>query len=80
MGYFDAACCVVIQPTLLHAKILLKNVFDLSSDIDECATANGRCSQVCVNRPGSYECRCKSGYALADDKKTCVGKMHLIPR
>ena len=42
-------------------------------DIDECATDNGDCSQVCVNKPGSYECKCNAGYVLADDMKTCTG-------
>ena len=42
-------------------------------DIDECATGNGGCSQICVNKPGSFECKCNAGYVLADDKKTCKG-------
>ena len=43
-------------------------------DINECATDNGGCDHVCVNKPGSYECSCKDGYVLADDKHTCNGK------
>jgi len=27
-------------------------------DIDECATANGGCSDVCTNTPGSSTCAC----------------------
>ena len=42
-------------------------------DVDECATGNGGCSQVCDNKPGSFECKCNAGYVLADDKKTCKG-------
>ena len=42
-------------------------------DIDECAVDNGGCGQICVNKPGSFECQCKEGYALTDDGKTCNG-------
>ena len=44
------------------------------SDIDECATDNGGCTHKCTNTKGSYECSCKDGYELADDKKGCNGK------
>ena len=43
-------------------------------DIDECATENGGCSQICVNKVGTYSCECEAGYVLADDKKTCKGR------
>ena len=43
------------------------------SDIDECASDNGGCGQVCMNKPGSFECACNDGYVLSDDKKTCEG-------
>ena len=44
-------------------------------DIDECATDKGGCSQVCVNKPGSFECKCNDGFLLADDRKTCKGEL-----
>ncbi|XP_078370477.1 uncharacterized protein LOC144654268 isoform X2 [Oculina patagonica] len=31
-------------------------------DIDECATNNGGCDQICTNTPGSYRCGCHMGY------------------
>ena len=43
------------------------------TDINECATANGGCDQICINKPGSFECQCKPGYALGLDGKTCTG-------
>ena len=46
-------------------------------DNDECAVDNGGCSQICVNKPGSFECKCKEGYLLGDDGKTCTGKKYL---
>lgn len=41
-------------------------------DIDECATLNGRCSQLCSNSIGSYRCSCNTGFQLSRDEKTCV--------
>ena len=51
----------------------MKHLDLIHIDIDECATANGGCDQICVNKPGSFECKCNAGYLLADDKKTCNG-------
>ena len=42
------------------------------SDINECNTGNGGCSQICTNSIGSFECRCNSGYNLAADGRTCL--------
>ena len=47
-------------------------------DVDECATYD-RCSQICTNTPGSYECSCRSGYALDEDSQTCrVEDSHVV--
>ena len=54
--------------------LLNKLKFILISDVDECAVDNGGCSQICINKPGSFECQCKDGYALADYSKSCNGK------
>ena len=53
--------------------LISKRFIQKFSDIDECATDNGGCSQVCVNKPGTSECKCNDGYVLADDKRTCLG-------
>lgn len=37
------------------------------SDVDECATNNGGCAQVCSNTLGSFSCSCAAGYVLASD-------------
>ena len=44
-------------------------------DINECATNNGGCSQVCLNTEGSYSCHCYLGYGLGPNNHTCNG-MH----
>ena len=53
--------------------------FDSFSDVNECDVGNGGCSQTCVNKPGIFECSCKSGYNLQPDQKTCSGNpLHMI--
>ena len=52
-------------------------------DINECSTANGDCSQTCVNLNGTYHCSCQQGYYLyngsegmvpeATVNRTCLG-------
>ncbi|KAL9973664.1 hypothetical protein ACROYT_G020146 [Oculina patagonica] len=39
--------------------------------INECDTNNGNCDQICENSPGSYECKCRSGFSLGADKHKC---------
>ena len=41
--------------------------------MDECKKKNGGCSQICVNKPGTFECTCKVGYQLGTNKNTCSG-------
>ena len=41
-------------------------------DINECLTLNGGCNQICQDTVGSYQCKCRSGYRLLPNKKTCV--------
>lgn len=40
-------------------------------DVNECNQKNGGCSQVCHNKPGSFQCACHSGFSLASDNKAC---------
>jgi len=49
------------------------------SDIDECLINNGGCEKVCINTPGSYQCKCSDGYKIDRDKiSTCIGKYTLL--
>ncbi|KAL2088827.1 hypothetical protein ACEWY4_015726 [Coilia grayii] len=42
-------------------------------DIDECEESNNTvCDHVCENTPGSFHCRCLSGYILAPDQHSCI--------
>lgn len=40
-------------------------------DQNECDTANGGCSQNCMNTEGSFYCTCNAGYKLNVDKLQC---------
>ena len=46
---------------------------DMFTDIDECSSDNGGCSQICTNEGGSYKCSCEIGYQLIDDNHGCDG-------
>ena len=52
----------------------------LNLDIDECATNNSECSQVCINTEGSYCCNNYTGYDLGPYNLMCngsIGVLHL---
>ncbi|NWV09665.1 MATN2 protein, partial [Ptilonorhynchus violaceus] len=36
-----------------------------------CSIVEHHCDHFCINTPGSYMCRCKQGYILNADQKTC---------
>ena len=48
------------------------------SDINECLTNNGGCSQICRNTIGSYYCQCAPNYELQPDGKTCISKTNVV--
>ena len=57
-------------------RILRINVVSLlCSDVNECEETPGVCDQICVNRYGSYRCRCRPGYRRLS-RGRCRGKYH----
>ncbi|XP_067687043.1 uncharacterized protein [Haliotis asinina] len=40
-------------------------------DKNECSTVTCQANSDCQNLPGSYRCRCRSGYSLSADNTTC---------
>ena len=57
----------------VHEYICIVNFTILHTDIDECATNNGGCSQNCSNNVGTFNCSCNTGYTLFSDGITCNG-------
>ena len=51
------------------------NIIFLSTDINECSTTNGGCTQTCQNTAGSYYCVCGTGYSLASNNHGCDGEL-----
>ncbi|XP_067884650.1 matrilin-3-like [Heterodontus francisci] len=39
--------------------------------VDMCAIGNHDCEQICVSTATSYYCRCRPGFILNEDQKTC---------
>ncbi|XP_007898585.1 matrilin-3a [Callorhinchus milii] len=39
--------------------------------VDMCAVGNHDCEQICVSTTESYYCRCREGFILNEDQKTC---------
>ena len=59
----------------IDKQILSKyNCTFIITDISECTSYNGGCSQTCSNTPGSYSCSCNSGYVLNIDGHNCTGQ------
>ena len=50
----------------------------LISDMNECNTLNGGCSDICNNTIGSFYCSCDTGYSLATDKYNCTGILLMV--
>uniref|UniRef100_UPI00398ED833 matrilin-4-like n=1 Tax=Pristiophorus japonicus TaxID=55135 RepID=UPI00398ED833 len=40
-------------------------------DTDLCGVTDHGCEQICISTPGSYICKCKEGFILNNDQKTC---------
>ncbi|CAL8315267.1 unnamed protein product [Boreogadus saida] len=45
----------------------------VATGVDPCATGH-HCDHICVNSNASYYCKCRNGYILNTDKKTCSMK------
>ena len=47
----------------------------MHTDINECASSNGGCAQLCNNTVGSFFCDCNEGYLLDIDDINCDGML-----
>lgn len=48
-------------------------VYVLGTDL--CSVMDHQCDHLCVSTPASYMCRCRKGYTLNSDGKTCRGEL-----
>uniref|UniRef100_A0A4W5RT32 EGF-like domain-containing protein n=1 Tax=Hucho hucho TaxID=62062 RepID=A0A4W5RT32_9TELE len=40
-------------------------------DVDDCLAANGGCDHTCQNTAGSFQCFCRQGFRLDEDRRSC---------
>ena len=67
-------CTLVLAMTIIIIIIIIISII-IITDIDECLVNNGGCDDLCINKRGSYECRCETrGWMLDKDDHSCVGK------
>lgn len=52
----------------------LSKGFFFIADIDECKIDGVKCTQICNNKDGGYDCQCYDGFTLGADGFTCTGK------
>ena len=59
--------------SICFIHILILCTYCTYADVNECIDNNAGCDHTCVNIPGSYYCKCNSGYELHMDKHNCTG-------
>ncbi|XP_032875364.1 matrilin-2 [Amblyraja radiata] len=52
-------------------QTLLSEFHTKICDTDLCGVVGHGCEQICINAPGSFICKCKAGFILNSDQKTC---------
>ena len=62
--------------TIIISYVTINYFFTFYTDINECETSSQYpCDQICENTAGSYKCKCKPGFMLDYDGKSCTGKI-----
>lgn len=59
--------------SLLHLPCSLSD--SLCVDVDECLAANGGCDHTCQNNAGSFQCFCRRGFRLDEDRQSCIREL-----
>ena len=52
-----------------------QNLFLLLGDPNDCSANPNACEHICHTHNDSYYCTCYTGYRLASNGRTCVGKL-----
>lgn len=66
--------------TCLYIPVKLLSIIQhyYYADMNECSTnSTNSCQHVCVNTPGSYTCRCQTGFRRSPDGRSCEGESQL---
>lgn len=60
----------------LHAPIihLCMCVCVWAVGLEMCELVDHQCQHTCVSSPASYRCKCREGFTLNPDGKTCKGE------
>ena len=59
--------------------VIIVCVRSFNPDIDECASSDGGCEQMCNNTVGSFYCSCGTGYQLDGNGLNCNGQLGVDP-
>ncbi len=46
------------------------------TDIPQCDSENGGCSQICIEQIPGFDCACENGYILDENGTTCNGTIY----
>ena len=73
--FYSSSGLYINMKIIIQGQIFLWVFYVNFLDRNECETDNGGCDHKCVNKNGTFECKCNDGYKLEDDKKTCSGNI-----
>lgn len=74
MFYKISECFLMINDNFDQSVSIFSKFFHLSlqlTDINECTRLNGGCNHICEDTDGSFVCKCRPGYRLSSNKRTC---------
>lgn len=66
-------CLGTVIPLIQYKCIAFLIFIILFIDNDECSANTDNCDHGCTNTPGSFLCKCNTGYRLQSDGRTCRG-------
>lgn len=71
INYQSFFCETMLNFKTLNIWLILFVLF--GTDIDECASNNGGCDQVCKNDHAVFRCECYQGFSLDENGNSCNG-------
>ncbi|CAG9765383.1 unnamed protein product [Ceutorhynchus assimilis] len=74
--YLQRVICTCFEGYKFSAENQRQRIKPVCVDINECEDRNGDCEHDCINEMGSYKCKCKPGYILRSDNRTCQPELN----